>query len=243
MEKKINRLSVVVPAYNEEDCIQKTIERVETFLRSKPFDFEIIVVDDGSADKTAEIVENLCGGNERIRLIRNETNKGKGFAVKKGILSACGDYTLFMDADFSTPIEEFDKFQRNLENGSLVVIGSRREKESDIKVPQSWYRVLMGQGFTLLSRFLVAPTIHDFTCGFKCFESSIAKEIFGKQRLNDWSFDAEILHIAYKKEIKITQVPVCWENRPNSKVRIISSVIRSLWGLLRIMINSSLGKY
>ncbi len=243
MKKKINRLSVVVPAYNEQDCIGETIDRICRFLVSRAFDFEIIVVDDGSSDKTGEIVASLCRQNAKIKLIKNETNRGKGAAVKRGVLGSSGDCVLFMDADFSTSIEEFDKFQPHLENGIPIVIGSRREDASVIRVAQPWYRVFMGQTFTKLASLLSAPGIHDFTCGFKCFDSAVARELFTKQRLDDWSFDAEILHIAHKRGFPIRQVPVSWENHPDSKVRIIRSTLKAFWGLIRIRANSALNRY
>ncbi len=241
--RKIRFLSVVVPAYNEEDCIGGTLGKIREFLGGKPFDFEIIVVDDGSCDRTAEIVENLGKQECEIKLIKNDKNMGKGFSVRKGVMSAEGDYVLFMDADSSTSIEEFEKFQPYLENGSLIAIGSRREKASKIAIAQPFYRVFMGQTFTFLARHLVAAGVHDFTCGFKCFERATARMLFSRQRLIDWSFDAEILHIAHRNGIKIEQVPIVWEDHPNSKVRILRSVALSLLGLIRITLNSFSGKY
>jgi dolichyl-phosphate beta-glucosyltransferase len=239
----IHRLSVVVPAYNEQDCIAETLEKILSFLAAKPFDYEIIVVDDGSTDRTSDIVTKLRASIPKMNLLKNDKNRGKGAAVRRGVLSANGDFVLFLDADFSTPIEEFDKFQPHLENGAHVVIGSRRERDSAILVRQPWYRVYMGHTFSILARVLLAPPIHDFTCGFKCLEASAAKKIFGKQSLDDWSFDAEILHIAYKKKFQIMQVPVSWENHPDSKVKIIESTIKAFWGIIKIRLNSLLGKY
>ena len=243
MTKKIDRLSVVVPAYNEQDCIAETIDKITAYLSAKPFAFEIIVVDDGSRDRTAEIVNTLRDSNPNIELLKNATNRGKGAAVKKGVLAANGEYVLFLDADYSTSIEEFDKCQPFIEEGIPVVIGSRREKESNIVVRQPWYRVYMGHTFSVMARLLLAPSIHDFTCGFKCFETATAKEIFKKQLIEDWSFDAEILHIAYRKGLQIQQVPISWENHPDSKVRIVESTIKAFWGLIKIRLNSLLNRY
>ena len=184
-------LSIVIPAFNEEKRIGKTLEEVAAYLESSPFPAEIIVVDDGSIDNTVKISKeiaqrcNLC-----LQVIQNDKNEGKGFAVKRGVLSANGDYIMFMDADHSTSIKELEKFLPWLQSGYDVVIGSRKTEGASILLHQPWYRENMGK--VLSGKYLLRLNVSDITCGFKCFSNSAAQNLFSRQILK-LELDAEIL--------------------------------------------------
>ncbi|MBI2880243.1 MAG: glycosyltransferase family 2 protein [Candidatus Tectomicrobia bacterium] len=231
-------LSIVIPAFNEEQVVSKCLDTVERHARSRGYTYEILVVDDGSADRTREVVRQYMAGKNHIRLLSNEQNRGKGFAVRRGMLAARGDLVLFMDADLSTSPEELDKMKEWIDRGFPVVIGTRRTEGATIARHQSFLREKMGSVFTLLSRELLRIPVSDFTCGFKCFSRDAARTLFSRQTLDDWSFDAEILHIAKRRGIPIKEVPVRWANAEDSKVHLIRDTLRSLLGLFRILRNA-----
>ncbi len=236
-------LSIVIPAFNEEPVLQKCLEAVEDYAQKQTPTYEIIVVDDGSADRTSEIARAFKSGRNHMALLNNDRNRGKGFAVQRGMLAARGKLILFLDADLSTRPEEFDHLKEWFQQGYDSVIGTRRTEGAHIERHQSFLREKMGTIFTLLSRWLLGLTVSDFTCGFKCFSLEAAHSIFSLQTLHDWSFDAEILYIAKRQGFRVKEVPVNWKNADDSKVHIIRDSIRSLVGLLRIRINSLRGKY
>jgi dolichyl-phosphate beta-glucosyltransferase len=231
-------ISVVIPAYNEELRISKTIEKISLYLGGR-FDYEIIVVDDGSKDKTALVVEGL----RSVRLIRNRQNIGKGYSVRRGILEAKHRLILMSDADLSTPIEEIEKLLPFIEEGFDIAIGSRGLKESDIEVRQPWYREGMGKIFNLFVRSLVIGGIKDTQCGFKLMKGDAAKKIFERCRINGFGFDVEALFIARKMNLMIKEVPIRWINSPNSRVRLVGDPIRMFFDLLRIRANWFMGRY
>lgn len=221
------KLSVVIPAYNEEFRIGKSLQLICLYLAKKNYDFEIIVIDDGSADKTVEIAKKETEKiADKIQIICNSKNQGKGFSVKTGVLAATGDYVLFTDADLSTPIEEVTKLISYLENGYDIAIGSRDLPDSKVYIHQNWLRELMGKVFNKIARMLTFKDIHDSQCGFKCFKAQCAKELFGLQKYNGFSFDVEILFLAQKLGYKIKEVPVIWRNSPSSKVNIIADPLK-----------------
>lgn len=236
-------LSLVIPAYNEEKRLPASLERALSHLRSRGGPFEIVVVDDGSTDATASIVADFAANERSVRLLRHERNMGKGSAVRTGIMKARGDYILFADADFSTPIETTDEFMVHLTNGSDVVVGNRRMRQSELEVRQPWRREFLGRIFTRITRFLLRSPVTDQTCGFKGFKRSAALEAFSRQSIWDWSFDAEILHIAKRRGFRVRQVPVRWRDEPGSKVHVLSACVMSLIGLVRIWRNGITGRY
>jgi dolichyl-phosphate beta-glucosyltransferase len=241
------KISVVIPAYNEEERIGATILRIKDYLEKKGYEYEIIIVDDGSNDKTAEVVSRFLpcpqAGLPQIQLLQNKENKGKGFSVKRGVLNSKGDYILFSDADLSTPIEELDKLLEYLKSGFDIAIGSRGLKESDVRIHQAWYRERMGKIFNLLVRIFVLRGIKDTQCGFKCFSRGTAYKLFPKQLLEGFGFDVEILYLARKEGYSIKEVPVKWYNSPQTRVNALRDSVRMFTELVKIRINDWKGKY
>jgi dolichyl-phosphate beta-glucosyltransferase len=227
-------ISVVIPAYNEEKRIAPTLALIHDYLGRNAERFEIIVVDDGSSDKTAEMVSAVAAEKGGIRLLTSPENRGKGFSVRRGVLEASGELILMSDADLSTPIEEVEKFIPWIEQGFDVVIGSRALKESDLIQKQPWYRQSMGRVFNLLVKTIVLGGVHDTQCGFKMFRSGPARKIFASLKTEGFAFDVEALFLAKKFGYRIKEVPVRWINSPQSKVRIMRDSLRMLLDLLRI---------
>lgn len=227
-------ISIIIPCYNEEKRIKKTLEKIWEYFKSKEIDFEIIVVDDGSRDKTVEIVEKWKEGKENIKLIKHPKNKGKGAAVKTGVMNAEGNLILFTDADLSTPIEEYEKLKKFIDSGYDISIGSRGLKESKILVPQPFFRRMIGRIFPFLVRLIVIRKFKDTQCGFKLFKKEVAKEIFKNLKTTGFAFDVEILYNSVKKRYKIKEVPVTWMNSPYSTVKIFRDSFKMFISLLKI---------
>jgi len=226
-------LSVIIPAYNEKERIGKTLAQVVSFLEDQSYESEIIVVDDGSQDKTVVLAgEKLAQFPHQI--IRNPVNQGKGMAVKQGILAGHGKFLLFTDADLSTPIEEVKRFLPFLEEGYDIVIGSRALPQSNVALPQHILRQTMGKVFNRLARLFTFDGIRDSQCGFKCFKREAAYDLFRRQRLAGFSFDAEILYLAQQRGLKILELPVTWRNSPQSRVHIIHDSFHMFVDLLKI---------
>ncbi len=242
-EKPRGMVSLVIPAYNEEKRLAGTLGRMASYIEHSSFPFEIVVVDDGSTDGTAQLVERFAAKHPWVRLLRHKVNRGKGYAVRTGIFSARGDYIIFTDADLSTPIETADEFLVHLTNGSDVVVGNRRMHESRLEARQPWIREFLGRIFTRITRFLLRSSITDQTCGFKGFKRPAALEVFHRQSVFDWAFDAEILHIAAKRGLRVRQVPVRWHDESGSKVRVLSACVSSFLSLLVIWRNGITGRY
>ncbi len=236
-------LSVIVPVYNEEKTIEGTLRKMSEYLQKNDWKYEIIVVDDGSRDTTRKVVENYKKRNTHIKLLRNEVNRGKGYAVKKGIFEANGKYLFFSDADLSTPIEEVEKLLKWLEQGYDVAIGSRGLPESEIETHQPWYRETMGRIFNLLVQAIVMRGIKDTQCGFKCFKKEVALNLFRQQKIDGFAFDTEILFLARKHNYKIREVPIRWINSPITRVHPIYSSFQMLKDLMRIKINAWKKRY
>lgn len=212
------KLSIIIPAYNEEKRLGKTLEEVRTFLKNH--DSEIIVVDDGSTD-----------GTSAFSLISYPVNMGKGYAIKKGVEAAAGDLILFMDADNATPIGELEKL---LKVDADIVIGSRYLPESAIEKKQPLFRVLIGRLGNLIIRLLVVKNVKDTQCGFKLFKKNVAKELFSELQTDRFGFDIEILGRAQKKGYRIVEVPVTWLHNDNSRVRPIRDAFKTLADLIKI---------
>jgi len=203
-------ISVVIPAYNEEKRIGRTLKAIQKYLDKKKHDYEIIVVDDGSNDKTIEVAKSFSSKNKRIKILKNKENRGKGYSVKTGMLAAKKKYVLFSDADLSTPIEELEKFSKFKEKYDII-IASRALKQSNIKESQPFYRVLMGKTFNLIVNLVLFLGIHDTQCGFKLFSRKSAQEIFKKQTFERFSFDNACIadyyhHAPYLDNLAITMV-------------------------------------
>jgi dolichyl-phosphate beta-glucosyltransferase len=236
-------ISVIIPAYNEESRVRPTIEKISSYLQENFREFEIIVVDDGSSDNTANVIKGLCRNPGNIRVIHYPENSGKGHAVKTGVLSSRGNFLLTCDADLSTPIEELEKLFPFIHKDFDIVIGSRGLRESDIVVRQPWYRERMGKTFNALVRVLVMGGIKDTQCGFKLFRGDISRQLFKKSLITGFSFDVEILFLAEKAGYKIKEVPVKWLNSPYSKVKIFQDSFRMFLDLFKIRAYWVSGKY
>ena len=237
-------LSVVIPAYNEEERLPLTLQRVCGYLSTRSISFEVIVVDDGSNDRTAAIAEQFFKSQKGGTVLRNCQNEGKGFSVKRGVLQALGKYILFSDADLSTPIEEVDKLLQPISDGYCdIAIASRAHRGSNVAVSQAWYRKLMGKIFNAFVRLLVMRGISDTQCGFKCFKRTVAMAVFQRQHLTGFGFDVEVLYIAQKAAYVILEVPVIWINSPKSRVRLIKDSARMFFDLWQIRVNGLKGRY
>ena len=234
----------MIPAYNEEKRLPATLDQVVHWLCArKPRLGEIIVVDDGSTDRTSTLVDEYARQHAVVRLVRNPGNQGKGYSIRNGMLAACGDWVLYSDADLSTPIEEADKLYRAArEKNASVAIGSRALDRSLVEVHQPLFREYSGRFFNLVMRMLTGLPFNDTQCGFKLFEKNAAMSIFSRQLLNGFSFDVEDLYIARQCGIRVVEVPVRWANVEGSKVRL-SQGLQSFGDLMAIRRNGMAGKY
>ena len=242
-----DKLTIVIPAFNEAKKIEVTINEVTGYLSGKGYDYELIVVDDGSEDDTLDIIKRYeaINSNGNIKILENVSNKGKGYAVRNGIMQATGDYILFMDADNSTRIFEIERVLPSFKEGFGIVIGSRRLKNvpGNIVVSQPSYRHVLGEIYIYISRLFFKISVRDYNCGFKMFKNNVAKKIFSRQMMDDWSFDLETLFLAEKYCFKIKEVPVNWKHYKGSKVRPVSDGIKSFISLFKIKANNVSGKY
>ncbi len=237
-------LTVVIPAYNEERRLIPSLRLVAAYLRSRPGTWEILVVDDGSRDRTRELAEEMSREEPRVRVLALPRNRGKGIAVRTGFVAARGERVLFADADNSTPIEELNKLTGAMDlGGAAIAIGSRALAQSDVRLKQNPVRQAMGQGFNLIVRAITGLPIRDTQCGFKLFRRDACLEAFLLQRVGGFAFDAEILFIARRKGLGIVEVPVTWINSPDSRVRIWRDPALMFRDLLRIRWNALLGRY
>jgi len=237
-------LSVIVPTYNEEANIRRTGEAVVAWLRQCGRSWELLLVDDGSTDHTLEIENELAQGTAAIRVLPCSPNRGKGHAVRQGMLAAHGAVRLFLDADYSTPIEELDKLLPQLDLGFEVAIGTRRAPDALILSKPPAHRHILGEAYVKLASWLLGSHVSDFNCGFKAFRAAAADRLFRLSRRNDWSFDAEILVLAERLGYRIKEVPVRWSHvQETSKVRPFRDGLRSLAALLRIRHDLKRGRY
>lgn len=241
ISSSMTKLSLIVPVYDEEKIIKRNLQEIINFLKTRKYSWEIVVVDDGSHDDTCEIVDEFVGSN--IKLIKSGINMGKGAALRRGVLASKGEYIIFTDADLSVPIDFVNPVLASLENGSDVTIGSRRVKGADIAKHQPKFRELMGRFHTFLARTFTGAQISDFTCGFKGFRDIAAKKVFSQSLINRWSYDDEILFLASKYGYKISEIPVRWINRDDSRVTMWSAMITSFLDLVKIRLNDISGKY
>lgn len=236
-------LSVLIPAYNEADRAGPTVRRIFAYLETRRLRHEIIVVDDGSTDRTADLTLALADEIPTLRLLRNGRNRGKGFSVRNGFLQARGRRILFSDADLSTPIEELDRFLEEIEGGADIVIGSRAMAESRITIHQPWYRETMGKIFNVLVRLLLLSRFRDTQCGFKCYRREAALAIAARQRIRGFAFDVEHLLIARKCGFRVVSLPVTWVNNPDTRVHAVKHSLRMLRDLFRIRFLAFLRAY
>jgi len=233
-------LSVIIPAYNEAGRLRPTLAAIRRFLDDWGRPYEILVVDDGSADETAGRAREA--GGPVVSVLSNGRNRGKGYSVRRGMLAATGDLRLMCDADLSTPIEEFPRLLSHLDDGHDVAIGSRALPDSKVEVRQPLYRESMGRLYNQLVRLLFLSGLHDTQCGFKLFTARAARLSFEPARLEGFSFDVETLFIAKRRGLKIAEVAVTWRNDAASRVGMARGAL-AFFDLLRIRANDLVGRY
>lgn len=235
--------SIVIPAYNESVRIILTLDRVLAYIQQQDWEAEIVVVNDGSRDDTAEVVREYARGCTSIRLVENPGNCGKGYSVRNGILHAKGAVVLFTDADLSSPIEEASKLIDSIHRGNDVAIGSRWLRADLQTVRQSILRQFLGRAFNLALKVVLGLSFKDTQCGFKALKLQAARDIFGRQVIRRWGFDPEILFLARRLGYKTEEIPVAWAHDDRSKINPISDGMNMVLDLFRIRWNSISGKY
>jgi dolichyl-phosphate beta-glucosyltransferase len=237
-------LSIVIPAYNEALRIGSTLEKVRQYVETRNYPCELIVVDDGSRDETPELLMNFQERYARVRVLRNEPNRGKGFTVRRGVLEARGAFVLFTDADLSAPIEETNKLLAALEpSGADAAVGSRALDRRLIGVRQPWRRELAGHVFNLLVRLFTGLRIRDTQCGLKLFRRATTRRAFELQRATGFGFDPEVLFLIERLGGRIVEVPVRWNDSPATKVHFLRDSTRMFLDLVWLRLRALAGKY
>jgi glycosyltransferase involved in cell wall biosynthesis len=237
------RYSIVIPAYNETARIERALSSVSDCIRSRGWDAEVLVVDDGSTDDTAALVELWGRGHPEVRLIRNGRNRGKGYSVRNGMLRAAGEIVMFTDADLSSPIEEAERLFAAIDAGADIAIGSRWLIGRRIVHKQPLYRRVFGRCFNALTRTIMRLPFADTQCGFKAFRHEAAQLVFGLQGIERWGFDPEILFIAIKRGLRITEVPVTWGHDERSRISYLRDGMRMLIELVYVRWSALRGRY
>jgi len=240
MDKGPIFISIVIPVYNEQNRIHSFLSSIIEYVRKKDFSYEIVIVDDGSSDATVIMVESFLKEKlpDKYKILKLPVNSGKGAAIKKGMLEVAGEYIFFLDADGSTSIEEIDNFIPHFSSHFDIYIAGRTIKH---KAP--FKRKFFGYGYIYLANFILQLGVPDITCGFKCYKQTCAQEIFSRQKLNNWSFDAEDMFIARKHGYRIKTLPVKWKHTGGSKVKVLKNVFACGLDLFRIRFYDIKGMY
>jgi dolichyl-phosphate beta-glucosyltransferase len=233
--------SLIIPAHNEEHRLPDTLRQATAFLQSQPYDYEILVVENNSADKTLAIAQAFADQHPQIHVLQ-DTRRGKGLAVKRGMLEARGEYRFMCDADLSMPIAEISKFIPPALTGYEIAIASR-EAPGSIRYNEPAYRHLGGRAINLLIRLLALPGLHDSQCGFKCFTARAAEDLFRFQTLQGWSFDIELLYIARMRKYRMIEIPIDWYYQSESKVHAVRDALRMIRDIFAIRLNAMRGLY
>lgn len=234
-------LSIIIPAYNEEKRLLPTLEQICSFLDKQSYSSEVILIENGSTDRTLEIATEFSKGRPNL-IVLHEERRGKGNAVQRGILEAHGEYRFLCDADLSMPIEELTKFLPPALEDFDIAIGSR-EAHGAVRINEPSYRHIGGRAINLAIRLLILPGLNDTQCGFKCFRAETVESIFRQQTLTGWSFDIELLYLARRKKLRIREVPIEWHFDPDSKVSAIRDALTMIGDIFRIHLNALRGRY
>jgi dolichyl-phosphate beta-glucosyltransferase len=237
------KYSIIIPAYNEGARLAATLDRVQAYVTEQHWDIEIIVVNDGSRDRTPEIIDDYARRNPALRGIDNPGNHGKGYSVRNGMLNATGEVLLFSDADLASPIEEANKLFAALGSGADIAIGSRWLRPELQTRRQSLLRQLYGRIFNLALRILLGLNFKDTQCGFKAFTRTAAQKIFPRQRIERWGFDPELLYLARREKLKVVEVAVLWSDQQGTRISPLRDGLRMLTEVLKIRWDALTGKY
>jgi glycosyltransferase involved in cell wall biosynthesis len=237
------KYSIIIPAYNEGARLGTTLDRVLAYVRAQGWDAEVIVVNDGSRDGTADLVRGYAQSQPCLRLLENPGNRGKGYSVRNGMLNANGEVLLFSDADLSSPIEEAPKLFAALQAGADVAIGSRWLRPELQTQRQSLLRQFYGRLFNLALRILLGLNFKDTQCGFKAFTREAANKIFPLQKIERWGFDPELLYLARKSGLKVAEIPVAWAHVEGTRISPLRDGMRMFGEVLKIRWNALTGKY
>jgi dolichyl-phosphate beta-glucosyltransferase len=235
--------SIVIPAFNEASRIAGALESVLGCIRSRGWFAEVVVVNDGSRDRTAEIVREFARNAPEIRLLENPGNRGKGYSVRHGVLESLGEIVMFTDADLSAPIEEAEGLFAALRDGADIAIGSRWLERTRQTIRQPLYRQFFGRCFNAVTRAVMGLPFADTQCGFKAFTRASAQTVFQLQTIERWGFDPEILFIALKRNYKIVEVPVSWAHDERSRISYLKDGLRMLQDIAIVRWNALLGRY
>jgi dolichyl-phosphate beta-glucosyltransferase len=241
--KNLEGISIIIPAYNESARLGPTLDRVTGFVRDQAWHAEVIVVDDGSCDGTADIVRSYSERDPIVRLVQNPGNRGKGYSVRNGVLNARGAIVVFTDADLSSPIEEVQKLLEAVATGADVAIGSRWMRTELQTQRQSVARQVMGRAFNMLLRVLLRLDFKDTQCGFKAFRRSAAKALFPLQKIEGWGFDPEILFLARRLGFTVAEVPVLWGHDDRTRINPLADGLKMALEVFRIRWFALSGKY
>jgi glycosyltransferase involved in cell wall biosynthesis len=234
-------LSVIIPAHNEERRLPRTLEQVFDFLAGQQYSAEVLVVENGSSDRTVEVAHDFTRRHENLRIIQ-EAARGKGLAVRHGMLAARGEYRFICDADLSMPIEELAKFLPPSSTEFDIAIGSR-EAPGSVRYNEPAFRHWGGRAINAAIRLLILPGLQDTQCGFKCFTAEAAQTLFGLQTLPGWSFDIEVLYLARRRKYRIREIPIHWYFDPETKLRAVPDALRMIRDIFTIQLNSLRGLY
>ena len=234
VDLSVPQLSVVVPAYNEEERLPRTLARLHEYYSGQGYTYEVIVVSDGSSDGTAELVREFSAQHPQFRVVDYRPNRGKGYAVRTGIEEATGELILFCDADLATPQEETEKLLDHMRQGADVAFGSRPLRDSKLEIHQPFYREMLGRFFNKLVQLMAVRGIEDTQCGFKMFTSKAAHEIFRRCTLDGFSFDFEALMIGRDLGYRMDEVPIRWAHQEGSKVVLLRDGPRMLRDLFKL---------
>ncbi len=234
-------LSIVIPAYNEEKRLPKTLEEVFAFLQRQEYSAEVLVVENGSQDSTFSVAQEFADQCNNL-IVLQETQRGKGLAVRRGMLEARGAYRFMCDADLSMPINEINSFLPPVLQDFDIAIGSR-EAAGATRFDEPEYRHLGGRAVNTMIRVLALPGLHDTQCGFKCFRAEIAEELFALQIMTGWSFDIELLYIARQRKYRVIEIPIPWYFNPESKLNVVQDAIKMGLDIFTIHLNNIKGKY
>lgn len=234
-------LSIVIPAHNEENRLPRTLEQVFAFLETQDYSAEVLVVENGSSDRTLEIARGFAERHPQLRVLQND-QRGKGLAVRRGMLEARGAYRFICDADLSMPIEEVVKFIPPTLSDFEVAIGSR-EAPGAVRYNEPAYRHWGGRGINLVIRLLILPGLQDTQCGFKCFTAEASERLFKLQTLPGWSFDIELLYLARRAGLRIREIPIHWYFGDDSKVSAVRDALNMIRDIFRIHANARRGIY